>query len=58
MNILEMFIRTSVLTILCLAMIVGIAGTLFVVNVCILEWFGVDCVGEIQKWIIKHSKTK
>ena len=58
MNILEMFVRCSMLTILSLAMIYFVAGSLFVLNTALIQWFNFDLIGEIQKWITKYLKTK
>ena len=58
MTLLEMLIRVSALTILFLALLLLVAGTLFVINVCILEWYGVDIAEEVKIWITKHSKRK
>ena len=58
MTILEMFVRCSMLTILCLAMIYFIAGSLFVLNTALIHWYNFDLLGEISKWITKHLRMK
>ena len=61
MTFLEMLVRTSLLTLLVLSFIILIGGTVFVVHVALMEYFGVDLADEIRglyEWIIKHLKTK